>query len=231
MLTLRQKRILSYLVQDFIDRKKPVSSSRLKQGYELDFCPATIRNELYKLEKKGFLTQPHTSAGRVPTDEGYRFYVNEAVDIDSLSKTARKKIESQVNKIKDTQDKIRLARLLAELGQNLALCDLKGGEVYYWGLPLLFSKPEFDKEEIVKAARLLDRIRTDYEKLLSLADTKSPQIYIGAESMLTESLDAALIIASLSEKDKRFLALFGPKRMDYEYNLSLMDYVIRLLEK
>lgn len=75
MITERQEKILNSLIREYIDVAEPISSSLLQKKSGLDVSPATIRNDLQELTEKGYITQPHTSAGRVPTEKGYRFFV------------------------------------------------------------------------------------------------------------------------------------------------------------
>lgn len=75
MLTERRKKLLQFIVDDYVTTAQPVGSNALVQRYGLPVSPATIRNEMAQLEEEGYITQPHTSAGRVPTDLGYRYYV------------------------------------------------------------------------------------------------------------------------------------------------------------
>jgi len=74
--TQRQTEILNRLIQEYIDSARPVSSQLLEKKYDFSICPAMIRIEMQKLTDQGFICQPHTSAGRVPTDKGYRFFVD-----------------------------------------------------------------------------------------------------------------------------------------------------------
>src|SRR3989337_954508 len=79
-LTPRQQPFPALVVREHVETAKPVSSKALVEKYALDYSPATIRHELAALEERGLLTHPHTSAGRVPTEEGYRYYVESIVD-------------------------------------------------------------------------------------------------------------------------------------------------------
>ena len=76
----RQKEILNSVIEEYINSAQPVSSQLLEKKYDFGICPATIRIEMQKLTDKGFLCQPHTSAGRVPTDKGYRFFVDNLLE-------------------------------------------------------------------------------------------------------------------------------------------------------
>ena len=85
MLNDRKKRILQAIIDEYINSAEPVSSGSIVKKYGLDFSSATIRNEMAELESAGYLDKPHTSSGRVPSDKGYRFYVNELLKDDNLS--------------------------------------------------------------------------------------------------------------------------------------------------
>ena len=77
ILTARQEKILNALIQQYIKDAEPVSSKLLKERVDLGVCPATIRNDLQKLTKQGFIEQPHTSAGRIPTKKAYKYFADE----------------------------------------------------------------------------------------------------------------------------------------------------------
>ena len=105
MLNDRKKRILQAIVEEYIETTEPVSSSTIVNKYEMDFSSATIRNEMAELENIGYLDKPHTSAGRVPSAKGYRFYVDELLKDDNISleeiKYIQSKLETKVNAIED----------------------------------------------------------------------------------------------------------------------------------
>jgi heat-inducible transcriptional repressor len=94
-LTERQKMILALVVHEYVETAQPVGSLRLVEGYTLDFSPATVRNELVALTEKGYLRQPHTSAGRVPTEEGYRYYVRQLMGHPDLPAPTKRTITHQ----------------------------------------------------------------------------------------------------------------------------------------
>lgn len=105
MLNDRKKKVLQAIVEEYINTAEPVSSNALVKNYDLDCSSATIRNEMSDLEKSGFLDKPHTSAGRVPSAKGYRFYVDELLKDDNISleeiKYISSKLETKVNEIED----------------------------------------------------------------------------------------------------------------------------------
>ena len=101
----RKKKVLQAIVEEYINTAEPVSSGSITKGYGLDYSSATIRNDMAQLENIGFLDKPHTSAGRVPSAKGYRYYVNELLKEDNLSleeiKYIKNKLEIKVNEIED----------------------------------------------------------------------------------------------------------------------------------
>ena len=105
MLDNRKKRILQAVIDEYINTAEPVSSSALVQKYNLDYSSATVRNELAELEKNGYLDKTHTSSGRVPSEKGYRFYVDELIKDDDVSleeiKYIQSKLSERVNEIEE----------------------------------------------------------------------------------------------------------------------------------
>ena len=105
MLDKRKKEILQAVIDEYINTAEPVSSSTLVNKYGLDYSSATVRNELAELEDNGYLDKPHTSSGRVPSEKGYRFYVDELINDEDISleeiKYIQNKLSTKVNEIED----------------------------------------------------------------------------------------------------------------------------------
>jgi len=93
----RKKRILQAIIDDYIDKAEPIGSRTIARKYELGLSSATIRNEMADLEEMGYLAQPHTSAGRVPSDKGYRLYVDKLMPTRSLNNAEIRELRSAVN--------------------------------------------------------------------------------------------------------------------------------------
>ncbi|MBP6087000.1 MAG: heat-inducible transcription repressor HrcA [Pelolinea sp.] len=100
-LTLRQKKILSLIIHEHIRSAEPVGSKHLVRKYKLNLSPATIRNEMAVLTEAGYLRQPHTSAGRVPTEDGYRFFVGQLMNETSLPDNIRHTISHQFSQMEN----------------------------------------------------------------------------------------------------------------------------------
>ena len=105
MLNDRKKEILQAIIEEYIQTAEPVSSNAIVQKYNLDYSSATVRNEMAELERLGYLDKPHTSAGRVPSAKGYRFYVDELLKDDDISLEEviyiQSKLQTKVNQIED----------------------------------------------------------------------------------------------------------------------------------
>lgn len=118
----REKSILRYIIHQFILTANPVGSRNLSKKYNIGFSPATVRNIMSDLEDSGFLGHPHTSAGRVPTDLGYRFYVNSLMETPLLSQDEVDYIESHFDQINNDTDEILkiTSNILSNLTSQLA---------------------------------------------------------------------------------------------------------------
>jgi heat-inducible transcriptional repressor len=118
----RKLAVLRAIVEDFVSTNEPVGSKSLVDRHNLDVSPATIRNDMAVLEEQGFIVQPHTSAGRVPTDQGYRLFVDKLSAVKPLSPAERRAIETFLAGAYDLDDVVmRTVRLLAQLTRQVAV--------------------------------------------------------------------------------------------------------------
>jgi heat-inducible transcriptional repressor len=121
VLTERQKLLLAIIVQEFTQSAQPVGSKSIQKKYKLDMSPATIRNEMALLVDNGYLRQPHTSAGRVPTEEGYRYFVRQLMGNTDLPVTTKETISHQFYQARqDTEEWMRLAASILATQSNAA---------------------------------------------------------------------------------------------------------------
>ena len=105
----REKSILRYIIQQFILTASPVGSRNIAKRYDLGISPATVRNIMADLEESGFIDHPHTSAGRIPTDKGYRFYVDSLMNIQAIDHNEKSLIDKEFeNKIDDRDDLLKI---------------------------------------------------------------------------------------------------------------------------
>jgi heat-inducible transcriptional repressor len=228
MMTERQLQILSGIVKEYIRTAQPVSSHFLNGKNILNVSPATIRNEMQQLTQEGYLLQPHTSAGRVPTDKGYRFFVDKLFEkeIKQMRLEMEKKMEDALNFTH------QLTRFLADHSSSLALGYLPEENILWkegWGE--IFSEPEFrEGETAAKFARMLEDFEENIDELV-FDDFSQIRVYIGKENPFSKSQDFGLVMGQCSfpKNKKGLLVIAGPKRMAYDKNIALMDSVIKFL--
>ena len=226
--------ILAAIIEQYAEVASPVGSVTLAKLFGVS--SATIRSEMVRLEEMGLITQPHTSAGRIPTDQGYRFYVNQlneahADEPPRLDRSARA-IEARVSGAGDRADRaIRSAvDSLVELTQNLGLATI-GDELYMNGIGNLFSQPEFLGGNHVQAvARLLDNL----EPWLREAAPNEPlNVYIGSENPIGKSSGVTLIVSRFRSpySDHSYIGVLGPTRQSYGRVMRLVRHAGRMLEE
>ena len=122
MLEDRKLEVLRAIVEDYVSTQEPVGSKALVERHNLGVSPATIRNDMASLEDEGYIAQPHTSAGRIPTDKGYRLFVDRLSSVKPLSNAERRAIQSFLDGALDLDDIVgRTVRLLATLTQQVAV--------------------------------------------------------------------------------------------------------------
>ena len=122
MLSERRLEVLRAIVQDYVGTEEPVGSKALTERHRLGVSPATVRNDMAVLEDEGFIAQPHTSAGRIPTDKGYRLFVDRLAGVKPLSAAERRAIQNFLDSAVDLDDVVgRTVRLLAQLTRQVAV--------------------------------------------------------------------------------------------------------------
>jgi heat-inducible transcriptional repressor len=229
-MTERQANILRAIVEQYAEVASPVGSSLLAKVFNVS--SATIRAEMAELERLGFIQQPHTSAGRVPTDKGYRFYVNNMTE--SLEPQADRRGERALTARVEggglPERTIRNAvDTLVELTHNLGLATI-GNQLYMSGLSNLFGQPEFiGGAQVQQVARLLDNL----EPWLREAAPNEPlSVYIGAENPIGRSANASLIISRFRSpySDHSYIGVLGPTRQQYRDVMGLVEHAGRALE-
>lgn len=233
-MTERQRLILAAIIEQHAEIAAPVGSVMLAKLFGVS--SATIRSEMAKLEEMGFIVQPHTSAGRIPTDAGYRFYVNSLnetqVEQPQLLDRSARAIEARVNNHADRADRaIRSAvDSLVELTQNLGIATI-GDELYLSGIGNLFSQPEFmHGEHAQQVARLLDNL----EPWLREAAPNEPlNVYIGSENPIGKASGATLIISRFRSpySDNSYIGVLGPTRQSYAKVMRLVRHTGAMLEE
>lgn len=230
----RQKKIFTALVEHYTETALPVGSQALLDRFHFPVSSATLRNDMVELEEQGYLYQPHVSAGRIPTDQGYRFYVEEIMGDEELSQKDQLRLRKELLMLKAKH--IRLvrstAKLLSALSGNLAVAGIVNKEEFYdFGMKELLEKPEFQNiDELSRVVEALDSLDDRVAELMDKVKDNRIHIFIGDQNPLPEISNCSLIVAPYrSDKGMGLLALIGPKRMEYAKNRALMEYMRNLL--
>lgn len=232
-MTERQAQILAAIVEQYAEVASPVGSLMLAKIFEVS--SATIRAEMNRLEEMGFIAQPHTSAGRIPTDRGYRFYVNQLTRAaeatpDAPDRTARA-IGTRLNGAGRPEMAIRAAvDMLAELTHNVGLATI-GDQLYMSGFTRLFMQPEFLQAmgPVHEVAQLLDNLEP---WLRETAPNKPLNVYIGRENPIGKTSGCSLIISRFRSpfSDQSYIGVLGPTRQSYRQVMNLVRHAGQTLE-
>lgn len=232
MLSPRQERILAAIIEQYAEVASPVGSSLLAKVFGVS--SATIRAEMAELERQGYIKQPHTSAGRIPTDKGYRAYVNKVQEQGNElmpAKSAGRALAARVGNAGMPEQTIRNAvDTLVELTHNLGIATI-GNQLYMSGLSNLFNQPEFlATGRVQQVARLLDNLEP---WLREAAPNKPLSVYIGAENPIGRGAESTLIISRFRSpySDHSYIGVLGPTRQNYRGVMGLVGQAGKSLEE
>lgn len=223
----RQQSILGAIVREYVRTARPVASQDLMRERGLGVGSATIRNEMLTLDELGYLEQPYTSAGRVPTDKGYRFFVDYLLEHDELDKRERAKIRELFAGSDDEDVFVKeFSRTVSRMtGAFAAAGVFDEGLFYDVGFSQVLREPEFqDVAYLEDFGRLIDSLDDAVRDLCEQSRDAHEQIFIGKENPLVQGRSHAMIVSSWHHPAgfEGFLTVIGPKRMDYERTIALL---------
>ena len=231
----RRLEILRAIVDEYVATQEPVGSKAIAENHGLGISPATIRNEMAVLEDEGLITQPHTSAGRIPTDLGYRVFVDKLATVKPLSPPERRAIETFLDESNNLEQLLkRSAKLLADITKQVAVVTYpiigeshvsekmaisgtanlaRSGE----DLGLTLSPILEALEEQVVILRLLDEARS------------TVHVRIGSEQTETNLQTTSLVTVGYGVDSAQMgaVGVLGPTRMDYAGSIAAVDAVAR----
>lgn len=238
-LTKRQKNILKKIVRDYIRLARPISSDYLKEKHKLDISPATIRAEMKALDEMGYLSQPHHSAGRIPTDKGYRFFVDELMRNETCFRENLRLLKEIREILNRTEDEIKvlqeMTKKIADITSNLAVSYISSeGIIFKEGWEEVFKEPEFKDidfvESFIEGIECLEENISDISSMFS----SDLEVIIGKESPFRKLEDISMIFSPFSFENKEennIFLLLGPKRMDYNKGINILHYLPKIIEE
>jgi transcriptional regulator of heat shock response len=237
MLEERASQILKAIIREYTETANPVSSSSLKEKYNLPYSSATIRNEMVDLENRGYIVKPHISSGRIPGDKGYRYFIDNLMEQRETSEEYQKRLEMELLKLKAKNARLErtTAKLLSSMSHCLAISGMVDKKEFYdFGMHTLLEDPEFEnRDDLSRLVMSLDMIDENVDKLLSKTNQDETEIFIGEENPLKEARNCSMLVSpyELKNGERGLLAIIGPKRMKYAKNRNLMDLARKILGK
>ncbi len=230
----RKDRILAIVVNQYIKTVAPIGSQSITDDHRLDCSPATVRNILAELEEEGYLTHPHTSAGRMPTAQGYRYYVDHLMNEIQLLETEKRHVEQEYKRYRDQLELLmeKTTQLLSDITQYTAIISVDGwnSKFILKGTNYVVDYPE--QTDILKIKSIL-RILEEKERLLELINRQLESkidIYIGQELAFKEIDSCSLAVSQFKTGNvSGRIAVLGPTRMQYERVVSAIEYITHTL--
>lgn len=225
MISERKQLILETIVSEYINNAQPVSSGMLVNKYKLKVSPATVRNEMMELEDEGFIYQPHTSAGRIPTEKAYKLFLSNLKK--DKNKTSSKNSELKIlEKVFNLDEKSfrQTAKVISELANGAVFWAFHKNDLYYTGLSNLFSQPEFKQAGIVNdVSEIIDRLEEIIDEIFEDIEP-GEDILIGEDNPFGNFLSTAFVKYKY-KNSHGLLGILGPMRMDYERNLRIIKFI------
>jgi heat-inducible transcriptional repressor len=235
-LTERQTQIIKAIVEEYINTGEPVGSDTVEKKYNLGVSPATIRNEMVDLLKKGLLKQPYSSSGRIPTTQALKFYIQRLMEEKELGVAEEMAVKERIWDYRKQLDELfgQATKALAEKTDSLALTLLSNGRMYHSGYANILDKPEFFDIDVTKT--VLSMIE-DFERLYNMFSSASTEeiidTLVGTDFGIAPLEPCGSVFTSfkIDDKEEGYLGVIGTCRLDYPYVVPTVRYFGKLLEE
>lgn len=231
----RKDVVLGYVIEQYIKNLVPVGSAFLAKECRLDWSSATIRNILAELEEEGYLTHPHTSAGRIPTQHGYRYYVDHLMNEIQLLEEEKKLIHQEYRENVHELEKLveKTSQIVSEVTHYTSIISVDGwgNKIICRGISYVIGSPEMqDLQRIKNLLKVLEEKERIMDVLNRSLQNKI-EIYIGQEIACKEIEGCSLAVCSYRQKNgpSGRIAVLGPTSMDYERVVSTLGYITDLI--
>jgi transcriptional regulator of heat shock response len=226
----RQAKLLSAIIDQFIQTAEPVGSLNLLAGSTFQVSGATLRNEMRLLCQEGYLEQPHVSAGRIPTAKGYQLYVREYIEPSKELQKVRKdfnRLKEAYVRRKDQERVYEAVTLLSHMIPNVAFATVPHKDmVYYVGLANTLRQPEFQQSPDL-ASDVVEVLESGLASLLEGAELDDRvHTYIGEGNLLPQIQSCSMLVTRYDLRGAHgAIGILGPMRMDYAYNTAALDLI------
>lgn len=230
----RQSRLLQAIIDEFITTALPVGSKQIVEKGYFDVSGATVRNEMQILAEEGFIVQPHTSSGRIPTAQGYRMYVREHMKPTAHEKQVRKQFETlkeQYMQRKDQEFVYDAVAMLSRMTPNVVFATVPHKDrVFYLGLCNVLRQPECLIDPRM-ASGIAEVLEESFSTLMdSMQIDEKIRYYIGDENAFEQISSCSVMITSYNVRGTEgAIGILGPMRMDYSYNTVALDLVADMI--
>ncbi len=234
-LTARQTQILKALIDEYIETAEPVGSENLDKKFNLGVSPATIRNEMVDLTKMGYLRQPHTSAGRIPSPRAMKFYVDTLMEEKQMSLADEVKAKEEVWDSRGDIDELiaEATKALAERTSELAIAATDEGKVWHAGYSNVFLNPEFaDIEMCSNLFSFLEEAQGIHDLFFAHEFTSPIEVLFGEELGWRELAPIGIVTTHFNAKGRKgALGIIGPTRLSYQTVIPILRYFGNLIEE
>ena len=232
-LTDRQRKLLRSIIEKYIETAEPVGSETIEKEASLGVSPATIRNEMVKLTSLGYLRQPFTSAGRIPTSTGMKFYVDQLMEEKALSLKDEVAIKEEVAQSPQQFDKLlrQISKVMADQTHSLAVATGDEGEIYASGMANILDIPEFYDIDITKTVlSMLDKTEMLRQIFDQMSAEEEIKVLFGDELDVPYLESCGFVISRYrSPNHSGVLGIIGPSRLNYPVIIPTMRYFSQLL--
>jgi transcriptional regulator of heat shock response len=231
MLNPRQESILSAVIEEYVRTAQPVASRLLVEKYELDVSPATVRNDMAHLEGEGYLRQPHTSSGRIPTEEGYRYFLERFVQRKTRPRI-NVKLVAIAGGARDEAARIQsVAKSISSMTGETTFLSLEDGWNRRYGISHLLGKPEFNSVEMLReVSTIIDELDDTLKGMMPRMD-QDVNVWIGGENPFGKKMSTIVVKYKTKNNVTGMMGIVGPLRMDYARNIKLLAQAKHVLEQ
>jgi transcriptional regulator of heat shock response len=235
-LTARQTQILKILIDEYLSVAEPVGSNALEAKHNLGISPATIRKEMNELTKMGYLRQPHTSAGRIPTPAAMKFYISQLMEEEQMSLVDEVKTKEEVKAAKKDFSRLmqEATRALGQTTSSLAIAATDEGGVWRWGYHRVFDRPEFSLEVCQQVFSIIEEeTKRLHELLFERITGGSPIEVLFGEELGWPSFEPVGVVATRFHYNghEGSIGVVGPFGLNYPFIIPTVRYFGNLIQE